>query len=122
MTKRVADQGMPAVALTDHGSMYGVIPFYAAAKKAGIKPIIGIEAYVAPRGMTDKEGKADADYHHMILLAKDDLGTETGHELSRLAARLGRPLAPLRQSGARDRRRVAAPHLVRSPAAARRRG
>ena len=74
MTKRVADQGMPALALTDHGSMYGVIPFYAAAKKAGIKPIIGIEAYVAPRGMTDKEGKIDADYHHMLLLAKDDVG------------------------------------------------
>ncbi|MGQ0608697.1 MAG: DNA polymerase III subunit alpha [Chloroflexota bacterium] len=74
MTQRVADQGMPALALTDHGSMYGVIPFYATAKKAGIKPIIGIEAYVAPRGMTDKEGKADADYHHMILLAKDDVG------------------------------------------------
>ncbi len=74
MTQRVADQGMPALALTDHGSMYGVIPFYAAAKKAGIKPIIGIEAYVAPRGMTDKEGKTDADYHHMILLAKDDVG------------------------------------------------
>ncbi|HET9878605.1 MAG TPA: DNA polymerase III subunit alpha [Candidatus Limnocylindria bacterium] len=74
MTQRVADQGMPALALTDHGSMYGVIPFHAAAKKAGIKPIIGIEAYVAPRGMADKEGKADADYHHMILLAKDDTG------------------------------------------------
>ena len=56
MTQRVADQGMKALALTDHGSMYGVIPFYAAAKQAGIKPIIGIEAYVAPRGMTDKEG------------------------------------------------------------------
>jgi DNA polymerase-3 subunit alpha len=74
MTKRVAEQGMPALALTDHGAMYGVIPFYAAAKQAGIKPIIGIEAYVAPRGMSDKEGKADADYHHMILLAKDDVG------------------------------------------------
>ena len=73
MTQRVADQGMKALALTDHGSMYGVIPFYAAAKKAGIKPIIGVEAYVAPRGMTDKEGKQDADYHHMILLAKDDV-------------------------------------------------
>ncbi|HEX7196086.1 MAG TPA: DNA polymerase III subunit alpha, partial [Candidatus Limnocylindria bacterium] len=74
MTQRVANQGMPALALTDHGSMYGVIPFYAAAKKAGIKPIIGVEAYVAPRGMTQKEGKLDADYHHMILLAKDDVG------------------------------------------------
>ena len=74
MTRRVADHGMPALALTDHGSMYGVIPFYAAAKAAGIKPIIGLEAYVAPRGMADKEGKQDADYHHMILLAKDDVG------------------------------------------------
>jgi DNA polymerase-3 subunit alpha len=74
MTKRVAEQGMKALALTDHGNLYGVIPFYAAAKQAGIKPIIGVEAYVAPRGMTDKEGKADADYHHLILLAKDDVG------------------------------------------------
>ncbi|MBA2634924.1 MAG: DNA polymerase III subunit alpha [Chloroflexi bacterium] len=74
MTRRVAEQAMPALALTDHGSMYGVIPFYAAAKQAGIKPIIGVEAYVAPRGMADKEGKQDADYHHMILLAKDDVG------------------------------------------------
>jgi DNA polymerase-3 subunit alpha len=74
MTQRVADQGMKAMALTDHGSMYGVIPFYAAAKKADIKPIIGIEAYISPRGMTQKEGKLDADYHHMILLAKDDIG------------------------------------------------
>jgi DNA polymerase-3 subunit alpha len=74
MTRRVAEQGMKSMAITDHGSMYGVIPFHAAAKKAGIKPIIGVEAYVAPRGMTDKEGKADADYHHMILLAKDQVG------------------------------------------------
>ena len=53
---------MPAMALTDHGAMYGVIPFYAAAKKAGITPIIGVEAYLSPRGMTQKEGKLDADY------------------------------------------------------------
>jgi DNA polymerase-3 subunit alpha len=74
MTQRVADQGMQALALTDHGSMYGVIPFYASAKKAGIKPIIGVEAYISPRGMTQKEGKQDADYHHMVLLAKNDVG------------------------------------------------
>jgi DNA polymerase-3 subunit alpha len=74
MTQRVADQGMKALAITDHGSMYGVIPFYAAAKKAGIKPIIGVEAYISPRGMTQKEGKQDADYHHMVLLAKNDIG------------------------------------------------
>jgi DNA polymerase-3 subunit alpha len=74
MTRRVAEQGMKALALTDHGNLYGVIPFVAAAKNAGIKPIIGIEAYVAPRGMTDRAGKADSDYHHLILLAKDEVG------------------------------------------------
>jgi DNA polymerase-3 subunit alpha len=74
MTQRVADQGMKALALTDHGSMYGVVPFVAAARQAGIKPIIGIEAYVAPRRMTDKEAKVDADYHHLLLLAKNEVG------------------------------------------------
>jgi DNA polymerase-3 subunit alpha len=74
ITQRVAEQGMTAMALTDHGSMYGAVEFAAAAKQAGIKPIFGLEAYVAPRGMTDREGKADADYHHLILLAKDDVG------------------------------------------------
>ena len=48
MTQRVAEQGMTSLAITDHGSMYGVIPFYQACRKAGIKPIIGVEAYVAP--------------------------------------------------------------------------
>ena len=65
---------MPALAVTDHGAMYGAIEFYQSATAAGIKPIIGIEQYVAPRGMTDKEGKQDADYHHMLLLAKNDVG------------------------------------------------
>jgi DNA polymerase-3 subunit alpha len=74
MTQRVAGQGMTAMALTDHGCMYGPIPFYAAARKAGIKPIIGVEAYISRRGITQKEGRLDADYHHMIFLAKDDVG------------------------------------------------
>ena len=50
---------MPAVAITDHGVMYGTMPFYRAAKKAGIKPIIGIETYLSMRGMEDKEGQKD---------------------------------------------------------------
>jgi DNA polymerase-3 subunit alpha len=87
MTKRVAEQGMTAMALTDHGSMYGVIPFYAAAKQAGIKPIIGIEPYDAPRGMTDKEGKQDADYHHMILLGKHDAGYRNQPSGTRIVSR-----------------------------------
>jgi DNA polymerase-3 subunit alpha len=74
MTQRAADLGMKALAVTDHGAMYGTIEFYSAAKAAGIKPIIGIEQYVAPRGMTSKEGKADADYYHMVLLAKNEVG------------------------------------------------
>ncbi|HEY7463432.1 MAG TPA: DNA polymerase III subunit alpha, partial [Candidatus Limnocylindria bacterium] len=74
MTQRAAELGMKALAVTDHGAMYGTIEFYSAAKAAGIKPIIGIEQYVAPRGMTSKEGKADADYYHMVLLAKNEVG------------------------------------------------
>jgi len=74
MTRRAAELGMPALAVTDHGAMYGAIEFYQAATAAGIKPIIGIEQYVAQRGMTDKEGKQDADYYHMLLLAKNEVG------------------------------------------------
>ncbi|HET6379622.1 MAG TPA: DNA polymerase III subunit alpha [candidate division Zixibacteria bacterium] len=74
LTQRAAELGMKALAVTDHGAMYGAIEFYRAAEAAGIKPIIGIEQYVAPRGMRDKEGKADADYHHLLLLARNEVG------------------------------------------------
>jgi DNA polymerase-3 subunit alpha len=74
MTQRVVEQGMTALALTDHGAMYGAIPFYAACTKRGIKPIIGVETYVAPRSHTAKEAKVDANPYHMILLAKDAVG------------------------------------------------
>jgi DNA polymerase-3 subunit alpha len=66
-------QGMKALALTDHGALYGAIDFYAAAKDADIKPIIGVEAYVAPRGMTDRESQ-DRNYFHLVLLARDHEG------------------------------------------------
>ncbi len=62
---------MPAVALTDHGNMYGAIEFYKEAKKAGIKPIIGCEFYVAERKLTDKEAGIDNKRYHLILLAKN---------------------------------------------------
>ncbi len=65
---------MTSVAITDHGSMYGAIEFYNACVAADIKPIIGFEAYIAPRGMIMKEGKVDADYHHLTLLAKNYQG------------------------------------------------
>jgi DNA polymerase-3 subunit alpha len=74
LTRRTAELGMPALAITDHGAMYGAIEFYAACTNAGIKPIIGVETYVAPRSHADKEGKTDANPYHMILLAKDQVG------------------------------------------------
>ncbi|MBE6928920.1 MAG: DNA polymerase III subunit alpha [Ruminococcaceae bacterium] len=74
MMSRVAELGQKAVAITDHGVMYGVIDFYRAAKKAGVKPIIGCEVYVAPRSRFDRERDADARASHLILLAENQVG------------------------------------------------
>jgi DNA polymerase-3 subunit alpha len=71
---RTKELGMPALALTDHGAMYGAIEFYQTAKKHGIKPIIGIEMNIAPRSMKQRDSKKDRTPHHIILLAKDDIG------------------------------------------------
>jgi len=65
---------MPALALTDHGVMYGSIEFYKKARQAGIKPIIGLEIYISPRGMEDKQAKIDSSSHHLVLLAKNQTG------------------------------------------------
>lgn len=66
--------GQTALAVTDHGVMYGAVAFYKACKAAGIKPIIGCEVYVAPRSMRDKEHGRDGNYSHLILLCKDETG------------------------------------------------
>lgn len=66
--------GMDSLALTDHGAMYGSFKFYLKAKAAGIKPIIGVETYVARRSHKDKEGKMDTEPYHLVLLAKNDVG------------------------------------------------
>ena len=71
---RAKELGMKAIAITDHGVMYGVIDFYKAGKKEGIKPIIGCEVYVAPRSRFDKEPGIDKQYYHLILLAKNNQG------------------------------------------------
>ena len=71
---RAKELGMKSIAITDHGVMYGVIDFYKACKKEGIKPIIGCEVYVAPRSRFDKEPNIDNKYNHLILLAKNNLG------------------------------------------------
>ena len=71
---RAKELGMDAIALTDHGVMYGAIDFYKACKKEGVKPIIGCEVYVAPRSRFDKEPNIDNRYNHLILLAKNQQG------------------------------------------------
>ena len=67
-------EGQDAVAITDHGVMYGAVEFYTALKEKGIKPIIGCEVYVAARSMYSKEGKTDVSGHHLILLCKGSIG------------------------------------------------
>ena len=74
--------GMDALAITDHGVMYGVIDFYKACKKEGVKPIIGMEAYVAPRSLMDRDGSKDREYAHLILLAKNQTGYQNLMRLS----------------------------------------
>lgn len=71
---RVKELGQTAVAITDHGVMYGVIDFYKAAKAAGVKPIIGCEVYVAPRTMADKVHGVDRENAHLVLLCENETG------------------------------------------------
>ena len=71
---RVKELGQQAVAITDHGVMYGVIDFYKAAKAAGIKPIIGCEVYVAPRTRFDKVHSLDREANHLVLLCENETG------------------------------------------------
>ncbi|MEK7525542.1 MAG: DNA polymerase III subunit alpha [Patescibacteria group bacterium] len=74
MVKLAKEHDMPAIGLTDHGAMYGAIEFYMACVKAGIKPIIGVEAYVANRTRFDKEPGIDNKRYHLTLLAKNNIG------------------------------------------------
>ncbi len=74
LLKKAQEMGMNALAITDHGVMYGVIEFYEKAKEYGIKPIIGCEMYVAPNGLRNKRPKVDEERYHLILLAKNNEG------------------------------------------------
>ena len=76
MMDQVKELGQDAIALTDHGVMYGCIDFYKKAKEAGIKPIIGCEVYVARRGMEDRIYGVDNEAYHLVLLCKDRTGYE----------------------------------------------
>lgn len=85
LAKIAKKDGMPAVAITDHGSMYGAIDFYMECKKEGVKPIIGVEAYVANRTRFDKEAGVDNKRFHLTLLAKNEIGYKNLIKLTSLA-------------------------------------
>ena len=74
LPQAAADAGQSAIAITDHGVMYGVIDFYKACKKAGVKPIIGCEVYTAPRSRLDKTRERDGHAGHLVLLCKNETG------------------------------------------------
>jgi len=79
-----ADDGQPAVAITDHGVLYGVVDFYQAAKQAGIKPIIGMEAYVTPGSRFDRPSRREDTRYHMTMFAENEAGYRN---LMKLASR-----------------------------------
>jgi len=74
LVKRAKELDMPALAITDHGTMYGVVDFYHAAKKVNLKPIIGVEGYLAARGMKDRDPQYDKRSSHLLLLAENQTG------------------------------------------------
>ena len=74
LAKRAKELGQTALAVTDHGVMYGAVAFYKACREAGVKPIIGCEVYVAPRSRLDREHGLDNEYSHLILLCKNETG------------------------------------------------
>lgn len=85
LVKTIKDFGMDAVAITDHGVMYGAIEFYKECKAAAVKPIIGVEMYVAKRSHKDKEGKLDSEPFHLTVLAKNYQGYLNLMKLTTLA-------------------------------------
>src|SRR5437588_12375650 len=73
--QRAAEEGMPALAMTDHGAMFGALNFYEAGVKAGVKPILGVEVYVAPGSRFDRTPGEDAEkYRHLTILARNETG------------------------------------------------
>lgn len=87
LIEKAVEYKMPALAITDHGNLFGALDFYKAATKAGIKPIIGMEAYVAPGARQDRKssGIRGKNYYHLVLLAKNNTGYRNLIKLSSLA-------------------------------------
>jgi DNA polymerase-3 subunit alpha len=85
VTAAAKKMGMPALAITDHGSMFGVVDFYKACVKESIKPILGCEVYMAPRAMSDRVPHVDDHFYHLTLLAENQKGYQNLLELVSLA-------------------------------------
>lgn len=86
MVSRAKEFGMSALAISDHGAMFGVVHFYLECKRQGIKPIIGMEAYVAPEGRKKTSGQIENSTYHLLLLAKNDIGYKNLCKLATVAA------------------------------------
>jgi len=74
LVQRAKEMGMNSLAITDHGTMFGVIEFFKAAVDAGVKPLIGVEAYISARRMSDRDPQKDKHSFHLVLLAENDTG------------------------------------------------
>jgi DNA polymerase-3 subunit alpha len=85
LVKAASEYGMPALALTDHGNLFGAVQFYRACKAAGVKPIIGMEAYIAPGSRLEKKRSPGGAFFHFILLARNEEGYRNLMRLSSLA-------------------------------------
>lgn len=85
LVNRAVKQKQKALAITDHGAMYGVVKFYLACKDAGIKPIIGVEAYMSETSRFEKQPRMGADQYHLLLLAKNNTGYQNLMQLTSLA-------------------------------------
>lgn len=82
LVERTKELGMDAIALTDHGNLYGAVEFFKKAKAAGIKPIFGIEAYIAPKSRFDKNNNGDEKYYHLTLIVENQTGWQNLIKLS----------------------------------------
>ncbi|MFY9234812.1 MAG: DNA polymerase III subunit alpha [Fimbriimonadaceae bacterium] len=89
MVARTQELGMDALAISDHGVMFGVMEFYMECQKAGVKPLLGMEAYVAPNGFKKKTGREENETYHLLLLAKDLEGYQNLCKLHSIAALQG---------------------------------
>ncbi|MEO8105066.1 MAG: DNA polymerase III subunit alpha [Candidatus Saccharibacteria bacterium] len=85
LVEHIKASGMPAVAVTDHGTLSGIIEFYKVAHAQGVKPILGMEAYVAPRARTDRDPSKDKAYYHLVILAMNNQGYQNLMRLSSMA-------------------------------------